>query len=486
MVVIVSVSLIPLGLVAAYAIANFRPLWLLAVFGLAGSVVLLSRIQWAALALPVVIFLPNIGKDIPGPFALFLHDLYILGLFGLYASRQIARGERIVKLDRRAFLWLSAFVLLAGVSLIKAAMLERWIFMTGLKDWIRLVELGLMTVTLAGIMDTAKTTQRMLKVTLAAGSAALAVAFWAYIADSDAFYGLMNLKRSTVQLGDLHYRMISTMGSAAHTGVAFATLAALATVLLRREYGVWVIGLGAALIAASLGCVLLTYTKGTWVAFPLALLVLWASGRLPRIWLYAVGGLLIVGAVTLVMFWPSELDPGVVVTDFFRVSRSSAEVRLDRWASVQNVLLRDPLIGVGYNVFAYVYGRYAIDPSVPFDYGHPHNMYVDVLTGTGIAGLVAFLGLLGRVLGIARGLGRKAGLSARSAALGRACYLALLVFLGASLFNSFTFKAGRAAMLLFLVISIILALDRQRSGVEDGGAGYGVGQERELEGPVGQ
>ncbi|MDP8255621.1 MAG: O-antigen ligase family protein [Candidatus Alcyoniella australis] len=478
---LVGLALIPLALIAAYAIANFRPLWLLGVFALAGSLVLLTRIEIAALFLPLVIFLPDIGRDLPGPFALFVHDLMILALFGLYAIRQIASRRPVLQIDRRAAFWLLAFIAIAGASLIKAAMLDRAIFLAGVKDWIRLVELTLMTVALAGMIQTRKQARRLLLALCLAGAAAVGVALWAYVHDSEALYRVMNLKRATVQIVGLRYRMVSSMGTAAHTGVCFATLAALATALVRRGARRWTVIFGLALIVLCLVCVVLTFSKGTWVALALAMLVLWTSGRLPRAWIFAVGALAVTGALALMALWGSSLDPGVLATDFFRLSRSSAEIRLARWASVQNVMLREPLLGVGYNCYAYVYGRFAVDSGVMYDYGHPHNMFIDVLTGSGIAGLVMFLGFCSRVLGLARRLTVERG---GLAGLGRACYLALLIYFGASLFNSFLFKAGRAGMLLFAVIGLVLALDRMRSEIEDDSDADRVAQQRELERPV--
>lgn len=76
------------------------------------------------------------------------------------------------------------------------------------------------------------------------------------------------------------------------------------------------------------------------------------------------------------------------------------EAVLDRliiWARALSVFSEHPLLGVGFGGFHdIVYMQGGIALNVPLGYGslHCHNTYLEILTGTGLVGFIAFIGFL--------------------------------------------------------------------------------------------
>jgi len=66
----------------------------------------------------------------------------------------------------------------------------------------------------------------------------------------------------------------------------------------------------------------------------------------------------------------------------------SAQVRVDLWEEAQQIFESSPLIGVGFDTYAYTEHVH--------NYKDSHNIYVKILTETGIVGVLLFLCLLGK------------------------------------------------------------------------------------------
>jgi O-antigen ligase len=128
----------------------------------------------------------------------------------------------------------------------------------------------------------------------------------------------------------------------------------------------------------SIYCLVLTFSRGGYLGFLVGLLVLGIIRERK---------LLLVLAVLLVS-WQS-LVPGAVRERVLMTYQadgsldSSAEERVTIWQDAMNVITRNPLLGTGFNTYAYM-GRVG-------DYKDTHNYYLKVFLELGLIGLAVFL-----------------------------------------------------------------------------------------------
>jgi O-antigen ligase len=137
------------------------------------------------------------------------------------------------------------------------------------------------------------------------------------------------------------------------------------------------------------GALVLTASRGGFASF-LAILLLGAIyvARQPgsRRWLL-MGGVLM-AALALILFF------GLVRAPWLEDDQSAA-MRLLFWGVAVTLFLRSPVIGVGYGNFRDLYSLPGIASGV-FDV---HNLYLQLLSETGLIGFIAFCGLIVLVIG---------------------------------------------------------------------------------------
>lgn len=153
--------------------------------------------------------------------------------------------------------------------------------------------------------------------------------------------------------------------------------------------------LSLAALIVCLGGMFFTKSRGGFLG-TLAMMVVILLIKAPR-WGIAVivaGGLAVgAGFLWLLIFYGwdgtiTELIPG------------RPEAVLDRliiWARALSIFSEHPVLGVGFGGFHdMVYMQGGIALNVPLGYGslHSHNTYLEILTGTGLVGFVAFIGFL--------------------------------------------------------------------------------------------
>jgi len=192
----------------------------------------------------------------------------------------------------------------------------------------------------------------------------------------------------------------------------------------RRETSSWLLG-GVSLGLLGLG-MLMTFSRGAWLGFLGAFLVmnLFLSPR--AAFLPLIVGLSLGGAVIL-LGDSGVLPPFILqrLTDFFpylgkldvRQVVATPEnwaviERLAHWQAAWEMFSDHPWLGVGIGNYAVAYPGYAL-PGWEDPLGHAHNYYLNVAAEAGIVGLVAYLSLfvaifwhLLRTLGELRGYWR--------------------------------------------------------------------------------
>jgi len=164
----------------------------------------------------------------------------------------------------------------------------------------------------------------------------------------------------------------------------------------------------------------ITLSRGAWLGFSVALLVMGvvASRRLAvAIWLgllalsivilAAVFGVIPFGVTTSVL---AAFGLAGVNFDSVTAENFSAVQRLAFWQAGLNMFVDNPVLGVGIGNYIQAYPKYAAS-GWQLVLGHAHDYYLNAAAETGLVGLAAYLALVA-------GAFRQLGLSLRSAPAG--------------------------------------------------------------------
>ena len=185
-----------------------------------------------------------------------------------------------------------------------------------------------------------------------------------------------------VQHPDVRLRHIQnsmTTGGLTMIGVTLALAVALKT----RERGLrW----GAAIATFLTGLALfLTNTRGSWLGFFFALLlILWYTRRR---WLWAVPVVLVLGYLLVP---PAQKAR---VRGFFSPKWESNANRLMWWRTGVEIFKHYPIVGIGDVGTEKMYRRYQRSPDEQ-PVGHMHNIFLHIAVTLGVVGLSAFVAML--------------------------------------------------------------------------------------------
>lgn len=136
--------------------------------------------------------------------------------------------------------------------------------------------------------------------------------------------------------------------------------------------------------------VLLTFSTGGWLGSLVGALIVVACvrGWRPALGVGGVGvvALLLVSGLAITNVLPERLNP----------LRQTGGFRLDLWQSSIEMVRDHPLLGVGLDNFVYQYQQIYLRESAAAEpnLSHPHNWILHVWLELGLAGLVAFCGLV--------------------------------------------------------------------------------------------
>lgn len=136
------------------------------------------------------------------------------------------------------------------------------------------------------------------------------------------------------------------------------------------------------LLCGNMYCLLFSFSRGGYVGFLAGLVFL---GIVKERKLLIVVLTLVIGYGALI---PTSVKERIAMTynEDSRKVDSSSEGRLDLWHDAAQLFLENPMIGTGFNTYAYLH-RVG-------DLTDTHNIYLKVLVETGLIGLALFLTLL--------------------------------------------------------------------------------------------
>jgi len=144
----------------------------------------------------------------------------------------------------------------------------------------------------------------------------------------------------------------------------------------------------------SVWALIITYTRGAWLGTLLGLIFFFTTfGYLKnRRKAYIYVGTFAVSLVVIVAFKMTvtkSVSPGVI-------NRPTAQWRLGIWEDSFKMIKEKPLFGHGINTYMQLFQDYRRkkDGVHPYDPTYAHNCYVQLMTETGIVGLLSFLWIL--------------------------------------------------------------------------------------------
>ena len=172
---------------------------------------------------------------------------------------------------------------------------------------------------------------------------------------------------------------------------------------------------GAASVAVLGAGLVMSYSRGAWLAFAAAALTVWGlQGRC------AFAVILILALVTIIALplGITDLLPSFVTARLGSIAESmalfdarvvlvtdenfSTVQRMAFWQTALAMWEDHPWVGVGPGNYPVAYARYHVHPAFPEPLaGHPHNVYLQLLAEVGILGLAAYLLLLAWALAAA-------------------------------------------------------------------------------------
>jgi O-antigen ligase/polysaccharide polymerase Wzy-like membrane protein len=175
---------------------------------------------------------------------------------------------------------------------------------------------------------------------------------------------------------------------------AFFLVGSLPLLAVLRSGSRWRLGYDAAGIAVLLA-LLLTYSRGGLAAVAAMVLYALITGRIRLRIVATVAVVAAIVGIGIYAVHPSTIDTSLHAKG--QVAQQNVDERLKRWQVAAEMAADNPVFGLGPAGFRENYDRYVqhrvTDPNHPLDVSH--DTYLEVAAELGLAGLAAFLAVLG-------------------------------------------------------------------------------------------
>ena len=138
------------------------------------------------------------------------------------------------------------------------------------------------------------------------------------------------------------------------------------------------------LLAALALCLILTYSRGAWLS-ACALVFFFGFVWDKRLWLSFLC------IPFLLAFYHGGITHRLLSIFYHSSADTSVSMRMDMWLAALQMVADHPLLGIGWGAFKFVYPVYnELIQQAGITIFHAHNMYLNILAETGIAGFCAF------------------------------------------------------------------------------------------------
>lgn len=141
--------------------------------------------------------------------------------------------------------------------------------------------------------------------------------------------------------------------------------------------------------------IVMSLTRGAWISFPCAVLVMGFLGR-PRWLKKAIVGL-VVGLICIYLFVPEIFDRSATIAQ--TTGNQSNSERIELWKANWTIFQDYPVLGIGYGVNENVMAEYLQKVgAVAAVGGNAHNTYLQFLAGTGFVGFALYMIFVGSLM----------------------------------------------------------------------------------------
>jgi len=255
------------------------------------------------------------------------------------------------------------------------------------RDWIDYMMMPLLLLLVAGGITT-KRDITIAVVLMCLGILAVDKSYWGSVRDRD-------LSTYSDDLRDA-----GPLGQAGDNGLgAFAAQSAALLIVLAGFQKKWFWRCAAyALAWFSVMCLMYSFSRGAYIAFAIACVVIGIVHQRKLLFL------LILVALCWAAIVPNAVDERINRTDIDGELDHSSEVRIALWQDALSLASQNPVFGTGYNSYRFmerVRGYFGA-------YSDTHNIYLKVLVETGLIGLSLFCVLLGKTFVVGYRLFRSA------------------------------------------------------------------------------
>lgn len=153
--------------------------------------------------------------------------------------------------------------------------------------------------------------------------------------------------------------------------------------------GGWVWGFTGLFLAG-----VITFLTGSRAALlgSVGLLIFWFTKIPTRYKLALIGATFVLGVL---LFQPWQ---GGRLTDIGNLNYFTTQARLQTWEVARAAIPENPWFGIGLDNFRYLYLNHRPEGAVEAEITHAHNLFLQLLVGSGIVGLSGFLLLLGWII----------------------------------------------------------------------------------------
>ena len=392
-------ALLVAGLVAL-AIAWLPVPWAaVLILGLILATAILVWPQIGVLLLVVAVPFGSLRQISLGVMNVGLTEALLLFVIAAWLMRFVARREASFELPPLTL----PFGLFAG--LLTISLLGAESFQHGLKEILKWLEVLIVYVLVANVMDV-RWTKALTYVVLGTGAAAALHGIYQFLFQAGP-EGFVLFERYMRAYGT--FEQPNPYGG--YLGLILPVAVGLVLVGGLRIAGrvewrlvAWAVGCGALMFAA----LVMSWSRGAWLGFAgaaaaIAFAVATRSGRaaliLGLLVLLAVYLLLVVGLASMpqaVVQRFSDFVPYIGMVDVRGAEVTDANYavleRMAHWQAAVAMWTESPWLGVGIGNYEPAYAAYAL-PQWPLALGHAHNYYLNIGAEAGIVGLLAYLGL---------------------------------------------------------------------------------------------
>ncbi|MCI0710962.1 MAG: O-antigen ligase family protein [Chloroflexi bacterium] len=378
------------------------------VIGLAGALILiliepaLAIIAMLALAPLKTLIETEVGWGLPAD----IGQLSLAVAIGAWALQKMIRRDRLWPIRLPSFIpTLGLFLLVTGFSIPNAYSIG-----AGLSEWLKWLEIGILIVVVADFAER-RWEWLVFGVILAAAIQAV-IGIWEFRGGSGAAH---------LWIADFRYfRAFGTFGQPNPFGAFMGLVLPLSLGMMWgylgqaiKERRLWKaeLSLYAALSIILLAGLLVSWSRGAWMGFGAAVVVMvWLLPKHRRngtltvaaagigFWLARLLGLVPATITVRILSFTEDFSGfgdmrGVVITD----ENFAVVERLAHWQAALDMAAARPWLGVGFGNYEAAYLDFNL-VNWTLALGHAHNYYLNLLAEVGIIGLLSYLLLWGHVI----------------------------------------------------------------------------------------